>query len=229
MKNVAIIPARGGSKRILKKNIKKFLGKPMLSYPVKVAFESGLFDKVIVSTDSDEIATEAENCGAQVPFIRPDELADDFVGTTPVTKHAVQYLLDTGYELDYACCIYATTPLLEAGFLRSGLERLVNSDLDYVFSVTTFPYPVQRSLRTDDKGMVSPAYPDYLNSRSQDLEELYHDAAQFYWGSKEAWLTKSHMFTARSMGEVLPRHLVQDIDTKEDWVRAEYMYKLINR
>jgi len=225
--NVAIIPARAGSKRIPKKNIKEFLGKPMIAYPIQIALKSALFDKVIVSTDSNEIAKIAETLGAEAPFLRPTELADDYIGTTSVIKHALEMLLDSGYEPELICCIYATTPLLDTKYLKKGYEKIKDSNLDYVFSATTFPFPVQRAIKIDAHGLVSPLYPQHVTSRSQDLEELYHDAAQFYWGTKKAWLSNSHTYLSKTSCVILPRYAVQDIDTLEDWQRAEILYQLV--
>lgn len=227
--NVAIIPARGGSKRIPKKNIKDFLGKPMIAYPIEVAIESGLFDKIIVSTDSEEIAKVAEKYGAEIPFIRPPELSDDFTGTNPVIRHAVEFLQALGNDLDLVCCIYATTPLLDKKYLQLGYEKIKDSNLDYVFSATTFPFPVQRAIKLNSDNLVRPAFAEYINSRSQDLEEMYHDAGQFYWGKLASWLSGKPAFYSKSHIVTLPRFRVQDIDTLEDWQQAEYKFMLLKR
>ncbi|AVV85942.1 CMP-N-acetylneuraminic acid synthetase [Shewanella putrefaciens] len=180
---VAIIPARGGSKRIAHKNIRNFNGKPMISYPITAAIRSGCFDKVIVSTDSMEIATIAKSFGAEIPFMRPTELADDFVGTTPVVRHALNELVSLGHMVDICCCIYATTPLLQYSFLREAGELLESTpNLDYVFSACRFSFPIQRALLLDANGGVLPFDNKSISQRSQDLVETYHDAGQFYWG-----------------------------------------------
>jgi len=222
---LAVIPARGGSKRIPGKNIRLFSGKPLINYSIEAAINSQLFDKVIVSTDSEEIKALSISLGAEVPFLRPEHLSNDVVGTRPVTNHAIEYCREHFFDPEHVCCIYATAPFLEQSYLKKGLEALeANKQLDFAFSVTTFPFPVQRALLKDADG-VKPMMPEFINKRSQDLEEVYHDAGQFYWGTGEAWLSSKVVFSANSYPVVLPRHLVQDIDTQEDWIRAELMYR----
>ncbi|WP_248742916.1 MULTISPECIES: pseudaminic acid cytidylyltransferase [unclassified Pseudomonas] len=221
MSNVAIIPARGGSKRIPRKNLKPFDGVPMIARSIRTALDSGLFDQVVVSTDDEEIAELAQVHGAQVPFLRPAELADDFTGTSAVIVHALQQLP----TFDYACCVYATAPLLQARFLRQGLELLEqHPDKSFAFSVTDFGFPVQRALTLDGQGALTALYPEFRNTRSQDLPAAFQDAGQFYWGRGEAWLRGEILYSPASLPVILPRHLVQDIDTAEDWKRAEYLY-----
>ncbi|PUA45986.1 pseudaminic acid cytidylyltransferase [Pseudomonas protegens] len=225
MSAVAIIPARGGSKRIARKNLKAFDGVPMLARSIDKALSSGLFRQVVVSTDDPEIAELALACGAEVPFIRPPALADDFTGTAAVIVHALQALREQGREYEYACCIYATAPLLQARYLRQGLEMLMRRpDKGFAFSVCGFGFPVQRALILDEQGALDALYPQFRQSRSQDLPAAYQDAAQFYWGRSQAWLQGEVLFSPRSLPVILPRHLVQDIDTEEDWRRAEYLY-----
>lgn len=222
---LAVIPARGGSKRIPGKNIKLFAGKPLIGYSIEAALRSGLFDKIIVSTDSEDIKELSISLGADVPFIRPEALSDDIVGTRPVTNHAIEYCKMHYFEPEYACCIYATAPFIEQDYLKAGVAELErDGQYDFAFSVTTFPFPVQRALVTDGRG-VKPMMPEHIGKRSQDLEEVYHDAGQFYWGRTEAWLSGKVVFSENSYPVVLPRHLVQDIDTQEDWIRAELMYR----
>ena len=223
--NIAIIPARGGSKRIPRKNIKDFLGKPIIAYSIEIAIASNLFDKIIVSTDDDEIAQVAKKYGAEVPFIRPKELADDFTGTNDVVKHTLHWFLDQGIHVNYICCIYATVPFLKSQYLKEGFEKLQNSDKLFAFSVTSFASPIQRAIKIEDNS-ISMFYPKHLTTRSQDLEESYHDAGQFYWGKVEAFLNDENLFSQKSFPVVLPRELVQDIDTMEDWNKAELMYKI---
>ena len=222
---VAIIPARGGSKRIPRKNIKPFCGKPMLAYAIETAFASQLFDKVIVSTDDPEIATLAQEYGAETPFVRPVELANDFANTNDVIKHAIEWFLEQGETVTMACCIYATTPFLKTEYLVSGYEQLIQKDSSFAFSVTSFPFPVQRAIRITEGGLVEAVWPENIFKRSQDLEEIYHDAGQFYWGKVDAFLEERVVFSKESVPIILPRYLVQDIDTPEDWDRATYMYK----
>jgi pseudaminic acid cytidylyltransferase len=218
---VAIIPARGGSKRIPRKNLKPFDGVPIIVRSIRTAFDCGLFDQVVVSTDDEEIADIARAHGAQVPFMRPTALADDFTGTAAVIVHALKQLP----PFDYACCVYATAPLLQARYLRQGHELLVqHPDKSFTFSVAGFGFPVQRALTLDEQGALTSLYPEFRNTRSQDLPEAYQDAGQFYWGRTEAWLRGDVLFSPASLPVILPRHLVQDIDTLEDWKRAEYLY-----
>ncbi|MDT8440441.1 MAG: pseudaminic acid cytidylyltransferase [Desulfuromonadales bacterium] len=225
MSNVAIIPARGGSKRIPGKNIKPFAGKPIIAYSIAAALECGLFDRVIVSTDDEEIAAVSRSLGAEVPFLRPAELADDYAGTGAVVKHCLAWLQDhKARRADYACCIYATAPFLRPEDLREGLRLLTETGKSYAFSVTSFPFPVQRAIRINQAGCVEALYPEMIFKRSQDLEEAYHDAGQFYWGRAEAFLADIVTFSPESVPVVLPRYRVQDIDTPEDWQRAELMF-----
>lgn len=227
-KSIAIIPARGGSKRIPRKNIKDFFGKPLIAYSIKTALESNLFEKVVVTTDDTEIAKIAKEYGAEVPFIRPAELSDDFSGTGDVINHAINYLKEKGEEYDYACTIYATAPLLQSKYLIEGFDKLKNSDAINTFSSTSMPFPIQRTFKIDANGRCEMFTPQHYMTRSQDLEEAYQDAGQFYWSKLDKTSTEI-MFGKDSIPIVLPRHLVQDIDTLEDWARAELMYEVLNR
>lgn len=222
---LAIIPARGGSKRIPRKNIKPFCGKPMIAWSIEAAQESGCFDRVIVSTDDAEIAEVARQYGAEVPFMRPLELSDDHTGTIPVIRHAIETINSQGRAVEQACCLYATAPFIRAEDLRRGLELLQGSGGNYAFSVTSYAFPIQRAIRLTPEGRVEMFNPEHFSTRSQDLEEAYHDAGQFYWGRAEAWLQGQMIFSPASLPVMLPRHRVQDIDTPEDWVRAEWMFK----
>lgn len=223
--NLAIIPARGGSKRIPGKNIKLFCDKPLIAFSIEAAKHSGLFERIIVSTDSEEVADIARQYGADVPFLRPEHLSNDVVGTRPVTNHAIEYCKEHFFEPEYCCCIYATAPFLQPEYLQKGLSLLQGDESkSFAFSVTTFPFPVQRAIKLQEGG-VEAMYPNDIWKRSQDLEEAYHDAGQFYWGTTEGYLSEQQIFSAASIPVVLPRHLVQDIDTHEDWIRAELMYK----
>jgi pseudaminic acid cytidylyltransferase len=223
--NIAIIPARGGSKRIPGKNIKLFAGKPLIAYSIDAAKASGLFDKIIISTDSEKVAEVAIAYGADVPFIRPQTLSNDMVGTRPVTNHGIRFCIENFYQPEFCCCIYATAPFLQAKYLQQGLDSLKqHRDKSFAFSVTSFPFPVQRALIKSAAG-VSPMFPESISKRSQDLAEAYHDAGQFYWGRTDDYLSNQKIFSHHSLPVVLPRHLVQDIDTPEDWLRAELMYK----
>lgn len=225
--NIAIIPARGDSKRIPRKNIKLFQGKPMIAYSIEAALESGCFDNVIVSTDDNDIAEIAKKYGAQVPFIRPAEIADDYATTLDVIAHALKWCVENGMEVTNACCIYATAPFISSSSLQEGMEALSTGDVDYAFSATSYAFPIQRAIKIDSECRVNMFQPEHLNTRSQDLEEAYHDAGQFYWGKAQAFLEKRAIFGLNSKAVLLPRKRVQDIDTQEDWELAEALYRAI--
>ncbi|MBV7316394.1 pseudaminic acid cytidylyltransferase [Shewanella sp. NIFS-20-20] len=228
---VAIIPARGGSKRIPNKNIKDFCGKPMLAHAIDTAQRSGCFERVIVSTDCPEIAAIATHYGADVPFMRPASLADDYTGTTAVVCHALSFLEAQNVTVDLCCCLYATTPLLQAVTLQQGLAQLAaDASIDFVFSACHFSFPIQRALIQTDCGGVAPFDSASIGKRSQDLTPTYHDAGQFYWGRPAAFLDPARsVFGASGRMLVLPAHRVQDIDTLEDWCRAELLYQLLQQ
>lgn len=224
---LAIIPARGGSKRIPYKNIKLFSGKPIIAYSIEAAIQSRIFDKVVVSTDNAEIASVAREYGAEIPFTRPHDLADDYTGTNDVVKHAVEWYQEQGQKIEAVCCIYATAPFICSEYLRKGYDLLCSTKHAYAFSVTSFPFPIQRALKVNDSGEVQAFWPENNDIRSQDLEESYHDAGQFYWGLTDAFLEDKVIYSKDSMAVLLPRHLVQDIDTVEDWRHAELMYEAL--
>ena len=227
-KCIAIIPARGGSKRIPKKNIKLFHGKPLIAYSIETARQSGLFRKIIVSTDDEEIASIAKEYGAEIPFMRPQKLSCDFTGTQDVIDHAIAWLKENGENYDFACTIYATAPLLKPEFLIEGYQKLKNSDAVYSFSATSMPFPIQRTFKLTDSGRCEMFFPEHFQTRSQDLEEAYQDAGQFYW-QKLSINSNEILFGKDSIPIILPRHLVQDIDTPEDWDRAERLYEALHR
>ena len=222
---LAIIPARGGSKRIPRKNIKLFCEKPMIAWSIEAALQSGCFDQVIVSTDDEEIAVVARRYGATVPFVRPAELSDDHTGTIPVIRHAIEWVNAQGQSVEQACCLYATAPFVSPEDIRRGLDTLLDTGSDYAFSVTSYAFPIQRAIRLNAEGRVEMFNPEHFNTRSQDLEEAFHDAGQFYWGKADAWLQGRMIFSPASVPVALPRHRVQDIDTPEDWVRADWLFK----
>ncbi len=224
IKRVAIIPARGGSKRILKKNIKTFAGQPIIAYSIKAAIESNLFNRIILSTDSEEIAEVGKLYGAEVPFMRPCELADDFTGTIEVLIHALNWLNDHDKFYNYFCCIYATAPFLKKAYMIEAFDILRENNATSAFSVTSFPYPILRALKIDKNNRVKMIWPDHLHARSNDLSEAYHDAGQFYWCDTEKFLAEKAFFSSNSVPVILPRYLVQDIDTMEDWQTAEKLY-----
>ena len=227
--NIAIIPARGGSKRIPNKNINEFCGKPIIAWSIEAAIKTKLFDKVIVSTDSKKIAKIAKEYGAEIPFFRPKNLSDDHTETAEVVKHAIQWMNSRSFEIKFVCCIYAPAPFVKAIDLNIAYKKLVNSKKSFVFSVTSFAHPVQRSLYINQAGEINAMSPEYNRIRSQDLERGYHDAGQFYWGRSEAFLENREIFSSESLPLFIPRYRVCDIDEPNDWLYAELMFEaLIN-
>lgn len=223
--NIALIPARGGSKRIPGKNIKNFAGKPIIAWPIATAKESGLFHRIIVSTDSKEIATVALRYGAEVPFMRPKEIADDFSTTAAVIHHCQEWLRKNQQQPDFICCLYATAPFTSSHNLRQGFEILINSEADTVFPVTTYPFSIFRSLTINESGRLAMLWPEHELSRSNDLPEAYHDAGQFYWLKNETFLETGQLYGKNTVPLIIPRWLAQDIDTPEDWQMAELLFK----
>jgi N-acylneuraminate cytidylyltransferase len=225
---IAIIPARGGSKRIPRKNIRSFGGQPMISWPIAAAQQSGLFDLVLVSTDDSEIAEVARSYGAEVPFLRPAELADDFTPTRDVINHAIhQAETLRGKTVTQACCIYATSGLLEASDLIAA-QALLTADeaAEFVFAALHYAHPPQRAMHLTAEGGVAMLHPEHAGTRSQDLVETFHDAAQFYWGRRDAFVNKVPMFSAVARPWIMARDRALDIDTPEDWDWAEQLLKL---
>ena len=231
MNAVAIIPARGGSKRIPRKNVKNFNGKPIISWSIEVAQAVGLFDQIIVSTDDLEIKSIAESCGAEVPFLRPPELSDDHTGTIPVVAHAIERLEEMKHHFLYACCIYPAAPFIQPGLLIETFQQLKQSSCDYVIPVSNFDYPIQRALSLAIDGSIQMKAQEFFETRSQDLEPAFHDVGQFYWGKTETWLKKTPFFSGSARAFQISRSFVQDIDTHEDWALAEDMaaIKELNR
>jgi len=224
--NIAIIPARGGSKRIPRKNIKEFCGKPMIAYAITVAKESSIFDHVVVSTDDDEIAHIARTLGAETPFVRPTELANDHIATVPVIAHAIEDCRNLGWKFDNVCCIYPCVPFIQIEDIKGALVRINNSEVDYCFPITGYPSAIQRALRLLGDGKVQPFYPECQLTRTQDLDLAYFDAGQFYWGKADAWLTNPKIHCS-GLGYAIQNWRVVDIDTPEDWQRAELIYRAI--
>lgn len=219
---IAIIPARGGSKRIPRKNIKPFAGKPMIAHAIGIARGSGLFDHIVVSTDDTEIAGVAKECGAEVPFVRPAELADDHTPTVPVIAHAIGACQSLGWRIDKVCCIYPAVPFMHGSDLLTALQKLEAEDVGYVFPVTTFPSAIQRALRRLPDGTMEPFDSQYALVRTQDLEPAFYDVGQFYWGQAQTWLD-GKIIHQHGAGLIIPSWRVVDIDTAEDWQRAELM------
>jgi N-acylneuraminate cytidylyltransferase len=227
LKKLAIIPARGGSKRIPRKNINFFHGKEMIAWSIEAALKSQCFDRIIVSTDDEEIARVASKYGVDSPFTRPPELSNDYATTTEVVAHAINWVEKNEVKPDMVCCIYATAPFIQSSDIVRGLEVLNNNNCDYVFPVTSYSYPIQRAIRIAKDGSVDMFNPKEYSTRSQDLEAAFHDAGQFYWGKSDTWLKQKKVFDSGSLPIILPSYRVQDIDTQEDWDRAELMFELL--
>jgi pseudaminic acid cytidylyltransferase len=224
---LAVIPARGGSKRIPRKNILPFAGRPMIGYAIAAAQASGLFDHVVVSTDDAEIASVSTSLGAEVPFMRPAELADDHTPTVPVVAHAIAACRDIGWVAEQVCCIYPGVPFLQVPDLRTALD-LLEQGADYAFPVTPFPSAIQRALRREADGSARPFFPEFAATRTQDLPPAFHDAGQFYWGRAQAWLDGLNIHLhGRTI--VVPEWRVVDIDTPDDWRRAELLHHALSR
>ena len=228
--NLCVIPARGGSKRIPQKNIKNFFGKPLIAYSIEVALKSNIFNRIVVSTDDEEIAKTARMFGAETPFLRPKEISDDFTALSEVVEHTFEYFKNLGEKYDYICTIYATAPFIQVKYLLQGYELLSNSDAVNAFSCTSMPYPIQRTFKIDEKGRCKMFTPEYYSTRSQDLENVYQDAGQFYWTNKSRQEKNVNkvVFSEISIPIIIPRYLVQDIDTPEDWQQAEIIYEAYN-
>ncbi|MCX5876795.1 MAG: pseudaminic acid cytidylyltransferase [Deltaproteobacteria bacterium] len=222
--NIAIIPARGGSKRIPGKNIRSFAGQPMIAWSIQAAESSGLFSRIIVSTDSEEIATVARKYGAETPFIRPAGLADDFTPTADVVLHALEWLDGQGQKPELVCCLYATAPFVRSSFLCQGYELLRQTGAASVFPVASYPASPFRALTIDPDGRLTMLWPEHELTRSNDLPEAYHDAGQFYWLEVARFRQEKRIYASDARPVVLPRRLVQDIDTMEDWLTAEAMF-----
>lgn len=227
--NLAVIPARGGSKRIPRKNVLPFAGRPMIAWSIAAAHDSGLFERIIVSTDSAEVAEVAREAGAETPFERPAELSDDHCGTLEVITHAARWASEAGLRPEAICCLYATAPFVAPADLEAGLEELRRGGWDYVFAAGRLPQPVHRSFVRSDDGAMELLFPEHRLTRSQDLPPVYHDAGQFYWGRADAWLEGRPIFGPRTAFIELPPGRVQDIDTPEDWTMAERMFENLRR
>ena len=226
---LALIPARGGSKRIPRKNIRPFRGRPMIAWSIEAARAAGCFDRILVTTDDEEIAAVARSHGAEVPFMRPAHLADDHATTQAVVIHSLEWCEQEGLAPQALCCLYATAPFVQpADLVAAGqLLELVPTG-SFVFTATSFSFPIQRAIQIDAAGCSVMFHPEHFNTRSQDLEEAFHDAGQFYWGRPEAWATSRNLFEdGRPL--ILPRWRVQDIDTEEDWTRAELLHQLLEQ
>ena len=224
---IAVIPARGGSKRIPRKNVREFCGRPMIAWAISIAKACSLFDRIIVSTDDNEISELARSWGAETPFVRPADLADDLTPTVPVVAHAVKSCLDSGWVADYVCCIYPCVPFLQMSDLTGALHLAQAQNADFVYPVTEYAHPIQRAMRLLPSNKMQFLRPEYEMTRTQDLERAYHDAGQFYWGKASAWLAHKKMHTD-GLGMPIPNWRVVDIDSLDDWKRAEYIFQAMN-
>lgn len=227
MSRLAIIPARGGSKRIPGKNIKNFLGKPIIAYSIETALKSNLFDEVMVSTDDEKIAEVSKSYGAKVPFLRSQKNADDYATTIEVLLEVLNNYTANNINFKYACCMYPTAPLSRADKLKMGFEKLQKENLNSVFPVVAFSYPIWRGLKITSDNQIRMIWPENLNKRSQDLEEVYHDAGQWYWFNVEKFRKEQKIFSENSSCLILPATEVQDIDNLIDWKLAELKYAII--
>ena len=227
--NIAVIPARGGSKRIPRKNVKEFCGKPMIVHSIDVAKKTGLFNEIIVSTDSEEIAQVSKDYGANVPFTRPAELADDFTPTIPVIRHAIDWMTENRIFPKAVCCIYATAPFIQMHDLVNAYKIFNKKRWNFVFSATSFVYPIQRAFMKLETDGIKMFNPEHFETRSQDLSAAYHDAGQFYWGKPDAWLNEEVIFSESSTFYEIPNFRVVDIDKEDDWKRAEILFKSIKQ
>lgn len=225
---IAIIPARGGSKRIPKKNIKPFLGQPIIKYSIDAALDCQLFDEVMVSTDDQEIAELSRKLGARVPFMRSKENADDYAGTADVIEEVLKDYLKRGYSFNYACCIYPTAPFVTAEKLKEGYNLLIESEADTLTPVAKFSYPIQRAFKIEE-GKLARMWPEYEQSRSQDLEPAYHDVGQFYWYNVETFLNREDKKDYKKIPFIIPEMKMHDMDTEEDWEVAEFKYRLLHQ
>ncbi len=223
--NIAIIPARGGSKRIPGKNIKPFAGQPIIKYSIEAVIKTQLFQRIIVSTDDERIAEIAREGGAEVPFMRPAEISDDFTPTADVIHHTLMWLDTDGTQVEYACCVYATAPFVRSEDIKRGYRLLREKHCSSAFSVTTFAFPIFRALQINDKGQLEMFWPEHEYTRSNDLPEAYHDAGQFYWLDSAKFIQTRKLYPTDALPVILPRYLVQDIDTHEDWETAERMFR----
>jgi len=227
---VAIIPARGGSKRIPRKNIRKFADRPIIGWPIKAALDCGLFDRVIVTTDDKEIAEVAIKCGAEVPFLRPDNLSDDHTGLRPVLRHAITEIENTtSRKVSLACCLYAASPFVQASDLIEGHKFLQSSEVTYAFAGAPYPHPIQRAVFLDEQGGVQMAHPDLRTTRTQDLKEHFYEAGMFFWGRRDAFFTDIPIFSEGARIVRIPRERAHDIDEPEDWEMAELAFQILSR
>jgi pseudaminic acid cytidylyltransferase len=227
--NIAVIPARGGSKRIPRKNIRIFHGLPVIAYAIKTAKASGVFSEVFVSTDDEEIAEVARSYGATIPWMRSKDLSDDHSSTISVMQDAVIKLKSSFSELEYACCIYPATPLLQPSFISNGFQILKDGDWDYVISASRTGTPPERSFSLDSSKVVEMHFPEHQATRTQDIPPSYNDAGQFYFGRISSWESGLQIFSSKSTIVEIPRELSVDVDTLDDWHYAELLFEMQRR
>ena len=228
MRSVAIITARGGSKRIPRKNIKPFLGKPIIHYSIQAALDAGCFDEVMVSTDDAEIAEIAKQAGASIPFMRSPENSNDYAGTIEVLKEVINSYQEKGQTFDALCCLYPTAPFVTADRLREAVQLLGEKDADCVLPVVQYSYPIQRSLHINEQGLAQMNWPENYSVRSQDLVPVYHDSGQFYCLRTKTLFEQMKLFADKTVPIILPESEVQDIDTEEDWKMAELKFRMLH-
>lgn len=227
MNRICIIPARGGSKRIPRKNIKLFLGKPIIGYSIKAAIDSKLFDEVMVSTEDQEIMSISENLGASIPFKRSEKLSDDFTSTFDVLNDVLNRYNKKGKNYDYACCLYPTAPFITSKILEEAFDLMLKNSYDSVFPIIEYGHPIQRAIKLNNK-KIEYVSSENINKRTQDLEKRFHDAGQFYWFSVEKLMMSKKLITNNSSGLIMSKNSMQDIDEIEDWSLAELKFKNIN-
>lgn len=228
MKNLCIIPARGGSKRIPRKNIKPFMGKPIMAYSIEAALKSGLFDEVMVSTDDEKFAEVARQYGASVPFLRSEATANDYATTVDVLLEVIETYKQRGMVFDTICCLYSTAPFVTPDRLQEAYSKL-SDNVNACFTMVEYSYPIQRSLRINEAGLVEMKYPEYLKKRTQDLEKVYHDAGQFYFVKTKTLIEENTVWCKHTAPLVLSELEVQDLDTLTDWQLAEMKYELLHK
>ena len=226
-KIIAIIPARGGSKRIPGKNFKKFNGKPIIASTIQKLKKSKLFDRIIVSTDSNKIAKIAKKNGAEIPFKRPKTLSNDYTSGVSVISHGIKFLINEGCKFDYVCCVYATNPFLQISDLKKGFKKIKSKKINYVFSATPYRFPFFRSFTFSNKEGIKVLFKKNINKRSQNLKTIMCDAGQFYWGQKNAWMKEKEIFGKSSDIIEIPEWRYHDLDTLSNWKRAELSYKIL--
>lgn len=228
MANLAIIPARGGSKRIPRKNIRPFMGKPIIAYSIQAALNSGLFDEVMVSTDDEEIANIAKGYGASVPFMRSEANANDYATLADVVKEVLDQYIINQIDIENLCCILPTAPLISYLDIKSAYRKMIDFNFTAVYPVVEFSYPIMRSVIIDENDHLKMCWPEYLNTRSQDIKPAYHDCGMFYWIRKESFMQYESMLTPNCSGIIIDEIATQDIDSEQDWKIAELKYMLLH-